>query len=89
VEELRRISTLQIVIYKRNLCNISCQMCVGQIYDSIPFNRIKILFTSKLDVNFRKTLLKYYILSIALYGAGTWTLRTEGKKYMEISELLC
>jgi hypothetical protein len=35
----------------------------------------KNLFTSKLDLNFRKKLLKCYILSIALYGADTWTLR--------------
>ena len=38
------------------------------------FNRKKTLFTSKIDLNLRKILVKCYIWSIALYGAGTWTL---------------
>jgi hypothetical protein len=33
------------------------------------------LFTRKLDLNLRKKLVKCYIWSIALYGAGNWTLR--------------
>jgi hypothetical protein len=35
----------------------------------------KTIFTSKLDLNLRKKFVKCYILSIALYGAQTWTLR--------------
>jgi len=35
----------------------------------------KNLFTSKLDLNLRKKLIKCYIWSMALYGAETWTLR--------------
>jgi hypothetical protein len=35
----------------------------------------KNLFTSKLDLNLRKKLVKCYIWSTALYGAGTWTFR--------------
>jgi hypothetical protein len=35
----------------------------------------KTLFTSKLDLNLRKNLVKCYIWSMALYGAETWTLR--------------
>jgi hypothetical protein len=34
----------------------------------------KILFTSKLGLNLGKKLVKRYVWSIALYGAGTWTL---------------
>ena len=37
-------------------------------------NRKKTLFSSKLDLNLRKKLVKWYIWSIALYGAETWTL---------------
>jgi hypothetical protein len=33
------------------------------------FNRKNTLFTSKLDVNLRKKLVKCYIWSMALYGA--------------------
>jgi hypothetical protein len=39
------------------------------------FNRKKILFTSKLDFNLRKKIMKCYIWITALYGAETWTLR--------------
>jgi hypothetical protein len=35
------------------------------------FNKNKILFTSKLDFNLRKELVKCYIWSIAWYGAET------------------
>jgi len=39
------------------------------------FSKKKTLFTSKLDLNLRKKLVKCYIWSMALYGAETWTLR--------------
>jgi hypothetical protein len=35
----------------------------------------KTIFTSKLDLNLRKKLVKCYISSIALFGAETWELR--------------
>jgi len=38
------------------------------------FNKKKNLFTSKLDLNSRKKLVKCYIWSIDLYGAQTWIL---------------
>jgi hypothetical protein len=47
------------------------------------FNRKKTLFTSKLDLNLRKKLIKHYIWSMALYGAETWTVRIVDKKYLE------
>ena len=53
------------------------------------FNKKKTLFTSKLDLNLRKKILKCYIWSIALYGAETWTLRAADQKYMESSEMWC
>jgi hypothetical protein len=36
------------------------------------FNKKKNLFTSKLDLNLRKKLVKCDIWSMALYGAATW-----------------
>ena len=36
------------------------------------FNKKKTPFTSTLDLNLRKKLVKYYIWSMALYGAETW-----------------
>ena len=45
------------------------------------FSKKKTLFTSKLDLNLRKKLIKCYIWSMALYGAETWTLRAADQKY--------
>jgi len=39
------------------------------------FNKKRALFTSTLDLEMSKKLVKCYIWSIALYGAETWTLR--------------
>jgi hypothetical protein len=47
------------------------------------FNKKKPLFTSKLDLNLRKKLVKCYIWSTALYGAEMWTLRKIDQKYLE------
>jgi hypothetical protein len=53
------------------------------------FNRKKSLFTSKLDLNLRKKLVKCYIWSVALYGTETWTRRKADPKYLESFELWC
>ena len=45
------------------------------------FSKKKTLFTSKLDLNLRKKLIKCYIWSMALYGAETWTLRAADGKF--------
>jgi hypothetical protein len=49
----------------------------------------KNLFTSKLDLNLRKKLVKCYIWSIALCGAETWTLRKMDQKYLESFDMWC
>jgi len=51
------------------------------------FSKKKTLFTSKLELNLRKKLIKCYIWSMALYGAETWTLRAADQKYLESSEM--
>jgi len=53
------------------------------------FNKKKTPFTSKLDLNLRKKLLKCYIWSIGLYGAETWTLGAADKKYLESFKMWC
>ena len=68
--------------------------CPREIKSSITIakaasSKKKNLFTSKLDLNLKKKLVKCYILSIALYGAGTWTLRKVDQKYMESLEMWC
>jgi len=51
------------------------------------FYKNRALFTSTLDLNLRKKLVKCYIWSIALYGAETWTLRAADRKQMESFEM--
>jgi hypothetical protein len=53
------------------------------------FNKTKRLFTSKLDLNLRTKLVKFYIWSIALRGAEIWTLRKADQKYLESFEMWC
>ena len=52
------------------------------------FSKKKTLFTSKLDLNLRKKLIKCYIWSMALYGAESWPLRAD-QKYLEGFEMWC
>jgi hypothetical protein len=49
----------------------------------------KNLFTSRLDLNLRKKLVKCYIWNMALYGAETSTLRTIDQKHQESFEIWC
>jgi hypothetical protein len=51
------------------------------------FKKKKTLFTTKLDLDLRKKLVKCYIWSVALYGAETWTLRKLDQKYLESFEM--
>jgi hypothetical protein len=53
------------------------------------FNKNRTLSTSTLDLELRKKLVKCYVLSIALYGAETWTLRAVDQKHLESFELWC
>jgi hypothetical protein len=53
------------------------------------FNKKKNLFTSKLDLNLRKTLVQCYIWSTALYSAEMRTLRKIDQKYLESFEMWC
>jgi hypothetical protein len=52
-------------------------------------NKKRALFTSTLDLELRKKLVKFYIWSIALYGAETWTLRAVEQKHLESFEMWC
>jgi hypothetical protein len=53
------------------------------------FNKKKnLFFTSKLELNLSKKLVKCYIWIVALCGAETWTLRKVDQKYLESFEML-
>jgi hypothetical protein len=55
----------------------------------VAFNKKRTLFTSTLDLELGKKLVKCYIWSIALYGVETWTLRAVDQKYLESFEMWC
>jgi hypothetical protein len=51
--------------------------------EKAAFNKKRALFTSKMDLEVKKKLVKCYIWSIALYGVETWTLRAVDQKHLE------
>jgi len=51
------------------------------------FNKKKNLFTSTLDLNLRKKLVKCYIWSMAFYGTETWAHRAADQKHLEDFEM--
>jgi hypothetical protein len=53
------------------------------------FNKKTTLFTSTLDLELRKKLVKCYTWSITLYSAEIWTLRTVDQKRLESFEMWC
>ena len=54
------------------------------------FNKKKNRFTSKLDLNLRKKLVKCYVWSMAVYGAETWTLwATDQKRQHKTCSVIC
>ena len=64
-----------------------------KLYPGLPWQKLRStkrrFFTSKLDLNLRKKLVKCYIWSMALYGAETGTFRAADKKYLESFEMWC
>jgi len=56
---------------------------LGTAVAKATFNKKKAQFTSTLDLEMRKKLVKCYIWSIVLYGAETWTLRAVDQKHLE------
>jgi hypothetical protein len=69
----------------RCTCEIKCKIAMAKA----AFNKKRTHFTSTLDLELRKKLVKCYVWSIVLYGAETWTLRAVDQKHLESSEMWC
>ena len=67
------------------MCEIKSSIAMAKA----AFNKKKTLFTSTLDLNLRKTLVKCYMWSMAFYGAETWMLQAADQKYLESFEMWC
>jgi len=55
----------------------TCEIKSRIVMAKAVFSMKKNFFTSKLDLNLRKKLIKCYIWNMAFYGAETWTLRQQ------------
>jgi hypothetical protein len=53
------------------------------------FSKKRAPFTSKIDLELSKKLVKFYIWSIALYGAETWTVWGVDQKQLDSFEMWC
>ena len=70
----------------RCTCEIKSMIAMAKA----AFNKKKkYLFTSKLDLNLWKELVKCYVWSMALYGAENWTPRATDQKLLESFEMWC
>jgi hypothetical protein len=67
----------------RCTCESNCRIAMAKA----AFYKKRILFTSTLDLELRRKLVKCYVWSIALYGAETWTLRAVDHKHLESFEM--
>jgi hypothetical protein len=67
----------------RCTCEIKCRIAMAKA----AFNKKRALFTSTLDLELRKKLVKCYIWSIALCGAETGTLRALDQNHLESFEM--
>jgi hypothetical protein len=67
------------------ICEIKCRIAMAKS----AFNKKRTLFTSTLNLELRKKLVKCYVWSIALYSAETWTLRAVDQKRLESFEIWC
>jgi hypothetical protein len=69
----------------RCTCEIKCSIAMAKA----TFNKKRTLFTSTLNLELRKKLVKCHVWSMALYGAETWTLRAVDQKHLENFEMWC
>ena len=67
----------------RCTCEIKCRIVMA----TAAFNKKRTLFTSTLDLELRKKLVKCYIWSVALYGAETWPYGAEDQKHLKSFEM--
>jgi hypothetical protein len=72
-----------------NDARCTCEIKYRIVMAKAAFNKKKNIFTSKLDLNLMKKLVKCYIWSVALCGAETWTLGKVDQTYLESFDMWC
>ena len=61
----------------------------GLPWQKAIFNKMKALFTGKLDLSIKKKLVKCYTWRVALYDTVIWILGKVDRTYCDISEMRC
>ena len=74
-----------IKVFGISVFEIKCKIAMAKA----AVNKKRTLFTSTLDLELRKKLVKCYVWIIALYGAENWTLRAVDQKHVESFEIWC
>jgi hypothetical protein len=69
----------------RCTCEIKSSIAMAKL----AFNKKNALFTSKVELHLRQKLEKYYVWSVAVFGAVRWTLQKVDQKYLESFETWC
>jgi hypothetical protein len=69
--------------------DVFVKLDVGLLWLKLHSTRRGVFFSSTLYLELRKKLVKFYIWSIDLYGAETWTLRAVDQKHQESFEMRC
>ena len=87
LENVETFKYLSSILTNDGRCNCEIKYRIAMV--KTAFSKKKDLFTSTLDLELRKKLVKCYIWSIALYGAETWTLRAVDQKHLESFEMWC
>jgi len=67
----------------------TCEIKSRIVMAKAAFNKKTTLFTSTLNLNLRKKLIKCYIWSMGFYDAQNWKLRAADQKYLESFEMWC
>jgi predicted restriction endonuclease len=67
----------------------TCEIKSRIAMEKAAFNKNRALFTSKMDLELRNRILKFYVWSIALCGAESWTLQAVDQKHLKGFEMWC
>jgi len=87
LENVKCFKYLDSVLTEDGRCTCEIKSRIAMV--KAAFNKKKNLFTSKLDLNLRKRLVRCYVWSIALCGAEAWTLRATDQKHLASFEMWC
>ena len=87
LENVKYVKYLGSMLTEDGRCTCEIKSRIAMAKAAFKKKKKKNLFTSKLDLNLRKKLVKCYDWGMALYGAETWTLRATDQKRLESLEM--